>query len=62
MKQKCGGYWGYVFTGNLELGKKIGLKPKRRIEFYTSTIDARLFEFELYKGSRTVNTHTIPIA
>ena len=62
MKQKCGGYWGYVFTGNLELGKKIGLKPKRRIEFYTSTIDARLFEFELYKGSRTVKTHTIPIA
>jgi putative N6-adenine-specific DNA methylase len=62
MKQKCGGYWGYVFTGNLELGKKIGLKPKRRIEFYTSTIDARLFEFELYKGTRTVKTHTIPIA
>ena len=41
MKQKCGGYYGYVFTGNLELAKKIGLKAKRRIEFYTSTIDCR---------------------
>ncbi|CAN5313334.1 THUMP domain-containing protein [soil metagenome] len=54
MKQKCGGYFGYVFTGNLELAKKIGLKAKRRIEFYTSTIDCRLLEYELYAGSRNV--------
>ncbi len=53
MKQQCGGYLGYVFTGNLELAKKIGLKANRRIEFYTSTIDCRLLEYELYKGSRT---------
>jgi putative N6-adenine-specific DNA methylase len=53
MKQRCGGYLGYVFTGNLELAKKIGLKTNRRIEFYTSTIDCRLLEYELYKGSRT---------
>ncbi len=52
MKQKCGGYYGYVFTGNLELAKKIGLKAKRRIEFYTSKIDCRLLEYELYIGSR----------
>lgn len=52
MKQQCGGYYGYVFTGNLELAKKIGLKAKRRIEFYTSKIDCRLFEYELYSGSR----------
>jgi len=52
MKKKCGGYLGYVFTGNLELAKKIGLKAKRRVEFYTSTIDCRLLEYELYSGSR----------
>jgi putative N6-adenine-specific DNA methylase len=52
MKQRCGGYFGYVFTGNLELAKKIGLKAKRRIEFYTAKIDCRLFEYELYSGSR----------
>ena len=52
MKQKCKGYFGYVFTGNLELAKKIGLKAKRRIEFYNSTIDCRLFEYELYAGSK----------
>lgn len=51
-KKKCKGYTGYIFTGNLELAKKIGLKPKRRIEFYTSKIDCRLFEYELYAGTK----------
>jgi len=53
MKQQCKGYTGYIFTGNLELAKKIGLKPSRRIEFYTSKIDCRLFEYELYAGTKT---------
>lgn len=52
LKKKCKGYFGYIFTGNLELAKKIGLKPNRRIEFYTSKIDCRLLEYELYAGSR----------
>lgn len=52
LKQQCKGYTGYIFTGNLELAKKIGLKPKRRIEFFTSKIDCRLFEYELYEGTR----------
>lgn len=56
LKQKCKGLWGYIFTGNLELAKKIGLKPKRRIEFYTGKIDCRLFEYELYAGSRERST------
>lgn len=54
-KQKCKGYTGYIFTGNLELAKKIGLKPKRRIEFYTSKIDCRLFEYELYAGTKLIS-------
>jgi len=52
LKKKCKGYYGYIFTGNLELAKKIGLKPNRRIEFFTSKIDCRLLEYELYSGSR----------
>ena len=54
LKKKCQGYMGYIFTGNLDLAKKIGLKAKRRIEFYTSTIDCRLLEYELYAGSKRV--------
>ncbi|OSZ79050.1 RNA methyltransferase [Chitinophagaceae bacterium IBVUCB1] len=52
MKQQCKGYHGYVFTGNMDLAKKIGLKAKRRIEFYNATIDCRLLEYELYAGTR----------
>lgn len=61
LKKKCKGYTGYIFTGNLELAKKIGLKPKRRIEFYTSKIDCRLFEYELYAGSKRTPGTTDPI-
>jgi putative N6-adenine-specific DNA methylase len=30
------------------------LKANRRIEFYNSTIDCRLLEYELYAGSKRV--------
>jgi putative N6-adenine-specific DNA methylase len=52
LKKKCQGYTGYIFTGNLDLAKKIGLKAKRRIEFYSAKLDCRLLEYELYAGSR----------
>jgi 23S rRNA G2445 N2-methylase RlmL len=38
MKQKCPGYRGYIFTGNMELAKKIGLKASRRIEFWNGAM------------------------
>jgi putative N6-adenine-specific DNA methylase len=34
MKQKCAGYRGYIFTGNMDLAKKVGLKASRRFEFW----------------------------
>jgi 23S rRNA G2445 N2-methylase RlmL len=52
MKKKCKGYFGYIFTGNPDLAKKIGLKADRKIEFYNGKLDCRLFEYELYDGSR----------
>jgi 23S rRNA G2445 N2-methylase RlmL len=52
LKQQCKGYTGYIFTGNLDLAKKIGLRASRRIEFYTAKLDCRLLEYELYAGTR----------
>jgi len=51
-KKKCNGYTGYVFTGNLDLAKKVGLRTKRRILFYNGPIECRLLEYDLYEGSR----------
>lgn len=63
MKKKCQGYHGYIFTANLDLAKKIGLKASRRLEFYTAKLDCRLLEYELYAGTKrqpdeAVNTTT----
>lgn len=55
LKQKCAGYRGYIFTGNLDLAKKIGLKASRRIEFWNGTIDCRLLKYDLYQGSKEGN-------
>ncbi|HEY1008556.1 MAG: THUMP domain-containing class I SAM-dependent RNA methyltransferase [Daejeonella sp.] len=52
MKQKCKGYRGYIFTGNPDLAKKIGLRASKRVEFYNGKLDCRLLEYELYEGSK----------
>lgn len=52
MKQACKGYFGYIFTGNPDLAKKIGLKASRKVEFYNGKLDCRMLEYELYDGSR----------
>ena len=51
-KKIGGGYSGFIFTGNLEMIKKVGLRTKRRIIFYNGEIECRLLEYELYTGSQ----------
>jgi putative N6-adenine-specific DNA methylase len=51
-KKRCQGCGGYLFTGNLDLAKKVGLRTKRKIPFFNGPIECRLLEYELYEGSR----------
>jgi putative N6-adenine-specific DNA methylase len=51
-KQRCAGWTGYIFTGNKELAKKVGLKASRRMEFFNAKIECRLLKYELYAGTR----------
>ena len=51
-KQKCSGWTGYIFTGNLQAAKSIGLRTSKRIPFFNADIECRLLEFELYKGTK----------
>jgi putative N6-adenine-specific DNA methylase len=53
MKKECQGYRGYVFTGNPDLAKKIGLKASRRFEFFNGKLDCRLLQYELYSGTKS---------
>ncbi|HQL01721.1 MAG TPA: class I SAM-dependent RNA methyltransferase [Smithellaceae bacterium] len=57
-KQTGRGYQGYIFTGNLEMIKKIGLKTKRRMTFFNGEIECRLLEYDLYSGSKKVGRLT----
>jgi putative N6-adenine-specific DNA methylase len=51
-KQKCQGMTGYIFTGNLDLAKKVHLTPSRRIPFFNADIDCRLLKYDMYAGTR----------
>ncbi|HBA88868.1 MAG TPA: RNA methyltransferase [Geobacter sp.] len=48
LKQRCKGYTAWLFTGNLELAKSVGLKATRRIVLYNGPIECRLLKYEMY--------------
>jgi putative N6-adenine-specific DNA methylase len=52
LKTNFQGYEAYVFTGNLEAAKRIGLKATRRTPLFNGPIDCRLLKYELYGGTR----------
>ncbi|MDO7876742.1 THUMP domain-containing protein [Hymenobacter sp. ASUV-10] len=52
LKTNFQGYDAFVFTGNLEAAKSIGLKTARRIPLFNGPIDCRLLKYELYQGSK----------
>ncbi|ADD67996.1 putative RNA methylase [Denitrovibrio acetiphilus DSM 12809] len=51
-KNKCQGGKCFIFTGNLGLAKKVGLKADKRHVFWNSNIECRLLEYEVYEGSK----------
>lgn len=51
-KKKCEGKTGYIFTGNTNLAKSVGLRTKRKIPYFNGKIECRLLEYELYQGTR----------
>jgi len=48
LKQHCKGYTAYLFTGNPELAKSVGLKPSRRMVLFNGPIECRLLKYNLY--------------
>ncbi len=51
-KQQGAGYYGYVFTANKALAKKIALKTSKKQEFVNGKLPSQLLEYELYTGSK----------
>lgn len=51
-KNHCQGLRAAVLTGNLALGRLIGLRPCRRVAIWNGDLECRLLEYELYPGTR----------
>jgi len=51
-KTRCQGMRAAVMTGNIPLGRKIGLHPVRRIPLWNADIECRLLEYDIYEGTR----------
>ncbi len=46
------GYDAWVFSGNLDAIKRIGLRASRKFPLFNATIDCRFNKYELYAGTR----------
>ena len=58
LKQRFDGYTAFVFTGNLEAAKHIGLRTSRRIALFNGPIECRLLRYEV--RGRVVAPTTAP--
>ena len=52
MKHDFKGWTCWIFTGNLEVAKFIGLRPSRKIQLYNGPIECRFLKFDVYEGSK----------
>jgi len=48
LKQKCAGKKGFIFTGNLNAAKRVGLRTSSKKIFYNGKIECRLLEYDLF--------------
>jgi 23S rRNA (guanine2445-N2)-methyltransferase / 23S rRNA (guanine2069-N7)-methyltransferase len=47
LKQRWGGYDAFIFTGNLDASKQIGLRSNRRVRLFNGPIECRLIRFPI---------------
>ena len=48
LKKMCKGYNAFIFTGNLELAKQVGLRTHAKIPFYNGNIECRLLCYSIF--------------
>lgn len=53
LKQRYGGHRAFIFTGNLDAAKHIGLKPSRKIQLYNGALECRLLRFDIFASTGT---------
>ena len=54
LKQNYDGYDAYIFSGNLEAVKFVGLKPSMKLKMFNGPIECRLLRYQMYKGTKKI--------
>jgi putative N6-adenine-specific DNA methylase len=49
-KQRCPGSMAFIFTGNRELAKHVGLRAEARTPFFSADLDCRLLRYRMFEG------------
>jgi putative N6-adenine-specific DNA methylase len=52
LKANWTGHQAWIITSALDAAKFIGLRPSKKVELYNGPIEAKLFCFDLYEGSK----------
>ena len=52
IKTKCHGTSAFIYTGNPELRKSIGLRTSKRIPLVNGKLEGVLFQIDSYEGSK----------
>lgn len=61
LKTKCAGTSAFIYTGNPELRKFIGLKTTKRIPLDNGKLEGLLLQIDSYKGSKKKNINKLSI-
>ena len=51
-KQNCINCSTWVFSGNIEAIKSIGLKPNKKYSLHNGPIESKFYRFDIYEGSQ----------
>ena len=55
MKQKFKGWTCWIFTGNMEAGKHIGLRATRKMHLFNGPLECRFLRFQVYAGTKKIH-------
>ncbi len=60
LKKSYEGYTAWIFSGNPEAFKHVGLRPSRKISLYNGQLECKLNGYSLYPGSKKQKRQTSP--
>jgi len=55
LKKAYAGFDAWIFSGNAEASKHIGLRPSRKIPLFNGQLECRFYRYSLYEGTKKIH-------